>query len=168
MATTPAASGVFQIRAARREDVPAIFGFIKDLAAYERLSNEVVATEQLLDETLFGPRPAAEVVLGWEGNQAVGFALYFHNYSTFLARPGLYLEDLYITPEMRGRGYGHAMLTWLARLALERGCGRFEWSVLDWNERALRFYRSLGAAPLTGWTIYRVTGEALEKLAGKE
>jgi GNAT superfamily N-acetyltransferase len=149
---------------ARRQDVPAILALIKGLADYERLSHEVVATEALLDESLFGARPAAEVVIAWAGGDAVGFALFFHNYSTFLGRRGIYLEDLYVVPEWRGRGIGRRLLTHLARLAVERGCGRLEWSVLGWNEPAVGFYRKLGADVLEDWRICRLTGDALERL----
>jgi GNAT superfamily N-acetyltransferase len=155
------------------DDVPLILTFIRELAEYERLRHEAVVTEGSLRETLFGPRPYAEVVIaelgsGTEdgpGARPVGFALFFHNYSTFLGRPGLYLEDLYVRPEARGLGVGRRLLTHLAGIARERGCGRMEWSVLDWNEPAIGFYRSLGAQPMDEWTVYRVTGEALEALA---
>jgi GNAT superfamily N-acetyltransferase len=157
------ASG-FLIRSAVPDDVPAILGFIRALAAYERLLHEVTATEAALREHLFGPTPCAEVVLAELDGRPVGFALFFHNYSTFLAKPGIYLEDLFVLPEFRGRGFGKALLIHLARLAKQRGCGRFEWSVLDWNEPSIRFYRSLGAVPLADWTIMRVTGEALDRL----
>ena len=155
----------FEIRPARQEDVPLILRFIKELAAYERLAHEVVATEDGLRESLFGERPGAEVVIGYCRGEPAGFALFFHNFSTFLGRPGLYLEDLYIKPEFRGRGYGRALLAHLAGLAKRRGCGRLEWWVLDWNEAAIKFYRSLGAVPMDEWTVYRVTGEALDRLA---
>jgi GNAT superfamily N-acetyltransferase len=153
------------IRPARVEDVGLILRFIKGLADYERLPHEVVATEDLLRDTLFGPRPGAEVRLAELGGEAVGFALFFHNFSTFLGRPGLYLEDLFVVPEARGRGVGRALLVHLAGLARERGCGRFEWSVLDWNEPAIGFYRSLGARAMDDWTVYRLTGPALDRLA---
>ena len=153
------------IRPATPADVPVVLQFIRDLAEYERRPHEVVATEELVHDSLFGAGPAAEVLLAEEGGEAVGFALFFHNYSTFLARRGLYLEDLFVRPEHRGRGVGRALLARLAAQALERGCGRFEWSVLDWNEPALEFYRSLGAVGMDEWTIHRVTGEALQRLA---
>lgn len=153
------------IRPATDADVPLVLQFIKDLAHYERLPHEVVATEESLRETLFGARPYAEVSLGHLGDEPAAFALYFHNYSTFLGRPGIYLEDLYVREEFRGRGLGRAMLRHLARLALERGCGRLEWAVLDWNEPAINFYKRLGAAPMDEWTVFRVTGEALDRLA---
>ena len=155
-----------EIRAAVEADVPLILEFIRGLAEYERLAHEVVATEDGLRHWLFGARPAAEVVFAeWEGEPA-GFALFFHNFSTFLGRPGVYLEDLFVNPAHRGRGIGRALLAHLARLAMERGCGRLEWSVLDWNEDAIRFYRSLGALPMDEWTVFRVTDDALTALAG--
>lgn len=156
-----------RIRAATEDDVPLVHRFIRELAEYERLEHEVVATEDHLRETLFGQRPYAEVMIAEMEGEPAGFALFFHNYSTFLARPGLYLEDLYVRPEMRGRGVGRALLAHLARLAVERGCGRLEWWVLDWNESAIRFYRSLGAQAMDDWTIFRVTGDALHRLAGE-
>lgn len=155
-----------RIEPAKPEEVPLILELIRELAAFERLSHQVVATEELLREHLFGSKPRAEVLIAREGPTPVGFALFFHNFSTFLSRPGLYLEDLFISPAFRGRGHGEALLRHLARLALERGCGRFEWAVLDWNERAIAFYRRLGAVPMSDWTGYRVTGMALESLAG--
>jgi len=124
-------------------------------------------TEEILRQSLFGPRPAAEVLLGYTGDQPVAFAVFFHNFSTFLGRPGLYLEDLFVIPEMRGRGFGKAMLVELARIARERNCGRFEWAVLDWNKPAIDFYRALGAVAMDEWTTFRVTGDALKRLAGK-
>ncbi len=157
--------GEVRIRAASEGDVPQILAFIKELAEYERLSHEVVATEEALREHLFGGRPVAEVVIAEEGGDPAGFALFFHSFSTFLGRPGIYLEDLYVRPEFRGRGTGRALLVHLAGLAKERGCGRLEWSVLDWNEPAIGFYRGVGASPVGGWTVYRVSGEALEGLA---
>jgi GNAT superfamily N-acetyltransferase len=151
-------------RRAVRADVPEILRLIKALAEYEKLSGDVVATEAALAQTLFGDRPAAEVLLAEEGGRAVGFALFFQNYSTFLARPGIYLEDLFVEPALRGRGIGKALLQAVARLAVERGCGRFEWAVLDWNAPAIGFYESLGARPMNDWTVMRVTGEALKRL----
>jgi GNAT superfamily N-acetyltransferase len=151
-------------RRAVRADVPEILRLIKALAEYEKLSGDVVATEAALAQTLFGDRPAAEVLLAEEGGRAVGFALFFQNYSTFLARPGIYLEDLFVEPALRGRGIGKALLQAVARLAVERGCGRFEWAVLDWNAPAIGFYESLGARPTNDWTVMRVTGEALKRL----
>jgi hypothetical protein len=157
--------GEFDIRTGRRENVAAIHAMIRALADYEKLSHLCLATEADLDAALFGARPAAEVILGWHGAVPVAFALFFPNFSTFLGRPGLYLEDLFVRPEFRGRGYGRAMLVHLARLAVERGCGRFEWAVLDWNEQAIGFYRALGATVLSDWRITRVTGDALAALA---
>lgn len=153
------------IRTATRADVPAILGFIKDLAEYEKLSHEVVADEAKLAATLFGERPAAEVLI-CEDPEPIGFALFFTSYSTFLAKPGLYLEDLFVRPSARGRGAGKALMVALAKLCVARDYGRFEWSVLDWNEPALQFYRKLGALPQAEWTVQRVTGEALKQLAG--
>lgn len=145
-------------------DVPVILQLIRELAEFERLTHEVVATEEQLREQLFGARPYAEVVLARARGEVVGFALFFHNYSTFKGRPGLYLEDLYVRAPHRGQGYGAALLCHVARIAVGRGCARFEWSVLDWNQRAIDFYRSFGAEPVDGWTTYRVTGEVLAKL----
>lgn len=153
-----------QLRPAVRADVPEILRLIRALADYENLSREVVATEAALAATLFGDRPAAEVLLAEDQGRAVGFALFFPNYSTFLAKPGIYLEDLFVEPAHRGKGTGKALLKAVARIAVERGCGRFEWSVLDWNEPAIGFYKSLGARPMDDWTIMRVTGEALRRL----
>lgn len=153
------------LRPAIPADVPLIRTLIQGLAEYERLAAECVATEDGLRATLFGPSPDAEVVLAFLDGAPAGFALFFHNYSTFLARRGLYLEDLFVLPELRGKGVGTALLQHLARLAMERECGRFEWAVLDWNEPAIRFYESLGAVPMTDWTTYRLTGEALALLA---
>lgn len=155
----------FTIRLATAEDVATIFDFIHGLAAYEKLSHEVVATEASLQETLFGEKPAAEVIFGELAGEPVCFALFFTNYSTFLGKPGLYLEDLFVLPEMRGQGYGKMLLTYLAQLAVERNYGRFEWSVLDWNELAISFYKSQGAELLDEWRICRVTGAALVDLA---
>lgn len=155
----------FAIRVAEKKDVGLILRFIKDLAEYEKLSHQVTATEGLLRETLFGDRQVAEVVIGEYRGDAVAFALFFHNYSTFLGRPGIYLEDLFVKPEMRGRGFGKALLAFLAKLATERKCGRVEWSVLDWNAPAIRFYRKLGAVAQDEWTVHRLTGEALDRLA---
>lgn len=157
----------FRIEQARPAHLPLILSFIKELAEYERLSTEVVATEELLRDSLFGERAVAEVIIGYEGDRAVGFALFFHNFSTFLGRRGLYLEDLYVKPEARGRGRGRALLVYLARLARERNCGRLEWAVLDWNKPAIEFYRNLGARPMKEWMIFRLTGEALDHLAGE-
>jgi GNAT superfamily N-acetyltransferase len=150
---------------ASESDVPVILRMINGLAEYERLSHQVVATEDSLRETLFGPRPAAEVVLAYDGDEPVGFALFFHNYSTFMGRPGLYLEDLFVVPSWRGRGVGRLLLTHLAAIAVERRCGRMEWAVLDWNESAIGFYRRLGASLLDDWRICRLTGDALVRAA---
>lgn len=153
------------IRSATIHDVPLIRELIEGLAEYERLRHDCVATDELLTASLFGERPMAEVVIAeWTG-EAAGFALFFHNYSTFLARPGIYLEDLFVRPEHRGRGIGKALLQHLAGLAVARGCGRLEWSVLDWNAPAIGFYQSLGAKAQDEWTVYRVTGDALLNLA---
>jgi GNAT superfamily N-acetyltransferase len=155
----------FFLRPATPGDVPAILALIRGLAEYERLAHEVEADEARLADTLFGARPAAEVVIAEADGGAVGFALFFHSYSTFLARPGLYLEDLFVVPAHRGRGIGRALMVHLAKLALARGCGRFEWSVLDWNAPAIGFYRSLGAVGMDAWTVQRLAGDALERLA---
>jgi GNAT superfamily N-acetyltransferase len=161
------ASDAFTLRAATPADVPTILRCIRGLAEYERLAHQCVATEGLLAESLFGAAPAAEVVLAFEGTEPAGFALWFRSYSTFLARPGIYLEDLFVFPEFRGRGLGRRLLAHLARTATERGYGRVEWAVLDWNEDAIRFYESLGAAPMSDWTTYRVTGDALATLGAQ-
>lgn len=153
-----------QIKPATPADVPVILQLIRELAQFERLLHEVTATEQQLREQLFGARPSAEVAIARLSDEVAGFALYFHNFSTFLAKPGIYLEDLYVRQKFRGQGCGEALLRHLARTALERGCGRVEWSVLDWNQRAIDFYKSLGAVPMDQWTVHRVTGEALSKL----
>lgn len=155
------------IRAATPADVPTILGFVRELAAFEREPDAVEATEAMLAQALFGERPAAEAVVAEADGVAVGFALFFHNFSTWTGRRGLYLEDLYVTPEARGGGVGKALLRHLAALAIARGCGRFEWSVLDWNADAIGFYRSLGAVGMDEWTIQRVTGDALLRLAGQ-
>jgi GNAT superfamily N-acetyltransferase len=154
-----------EIRAAAEDDVPLILSLIEELAGYERLSHEVVATEETLRDSLFGERRVAETLLAYLGDDPAGFALFFHNFSTFLGRPGIYLEDLYVRPEFRGAGVGRALLVHIAGLARDRNCGRLEWSVLDWNEPAIGFYESVGASPVSGWKVYRVTGEALEELA---
>jgi GNAT superfamily N-acetyltransferase len=155
----------FRIERATERDVPLILRLIKDLAEYERMSSDVTATEQGLRDTLFGAHPAAEVIIGYAGEKPAGFALFFHNYSTFLGKPGLYLEDLFVVPEFRGHGYGRELLQELAAIAVERGCGRFEWTVLDWNEPAIGFYKKLGARLMDAWKIFRVTGDALTELA---
>lgn len=153
------------IRLATSHDVPAILQLIRALADYEKLSHQVVVNEAQLREHLFGPRPYAEVLLAEDAGQVVGYALFFHSYSTFLGRPSLYLEDLFVLPEQRGKGHGKALLARLARLAVDRGCGRFEWMVLDWNTPAIQFYESLGAALSPEWKLCRMTGEALERFA---
>jgi GNAT superfamily N-acetyltransferase len=153
------------LRSATAADVPQILAYIQGLADYEKLTHACVATEDSLRQTLFGPRPYAEVILGEYDGEPAGFALFFHNYSTFRAAPGIYLEDLYVLPERRGHGVGKALLKQLAKLAVERGCARLEWSVLDWNAPAIAFYKSLGAEPQDEWTIFRVTGDALSTLA---
>jgi GNAT superfamily N-acetyltransferase len=155
----------FRIVPAGPADLAHVLGMIEALADFEKLRHLCVATEPGLNEALFGPRPAAEVVLGWEDAQPVAFALFFHNFSTFLGRRGLYLEDLFVQPNFRRRGYGRALLVYLARIAVERECGRFEWAVLEWNAPALGFYASLGATVLPDWRITRITGPALKKLA---
>lgn len=157
-----------RIEPATIADVPVVLRLIKALAEYERLAHEVVATESSVRETLFGSKPSAEAVIACAGDEPVGFAVWFHNYSTFVSRPGLYLEDLFVLPDWRGRGIGRALLRYLARIAVSRGCGRMEWSVLDWNEPAIRFYRRLGARPMDDWTVYRLTGEALARLAASD
>ena len=156
---------IFEIKPAKIEDAPLILSFIKDLAEYEKLLHEVVATEEMLAETLFGENARAEVLIGYLNHQPVSFALFFHNFSTFLGRPGIYLEDLFVKPEARGKGIGQKMLAYLAHLAKSRKCGRFEWWVLDWNETAIGFYKSIGAKAMDEWTVYRVAGKALDELA---
>ena len=155
----------FQIEPATEIDVPVILSLIKGLAEYERLPHEVVATEETLRESLFGSRRVAEVVIGYAEKEPVGFAVFFHNYSTFLGRPGIYLEDLFVLPDWRRRGLGTKLLRYIASEAVARNCGRLEWSVLDWNEPAINFYKKLGARAMDEWTVYRVTGDALQKLA---
>src|SRR5438552_12019474 len=154
-----------QIRPARVEDVPVILELIRDLATYELAPDEVTATEEQLVDVLFGERPAAEVLLAFEAELPVGFAVYFYNFSTWLGRAGLYLEDLFVKPAKRGKGYGRALLVALAKIARDRGCGRMEWAVLDWNEPAIKFYRALGAQPLHEWTVFRLTRGEIAKLA---
>jgi GNAT superfamily N-acetyltransferase len=156
-----------RIRPAAPADVPLILSLIRELAEYEKLAHEVKATEVDLKTALFGARPHAECVIAELGGKPVGFALFFHNFSTFLAKPGIYLEDLYVKQEVRGKGVGRALLAHLASLALRRGCGRFEWAVLDWNAPAIKFYQSLGAKMMEDWKINRLTGKALEKLAAE-
>lgn len=151
-------------RCAERKDVPLILGFIRELAEYEHLADEITADEKTLDDWLFNKK-AAEVLFLLENGKEIGYALYFHNFSTFVGRSGMYLEDIYVKPEYRGRGYGHAVLKKLASIAHERGYGRMEWSCLDWNEPSKKFYRSLGAVPMSDWTVYRLTEEDIARLA---
>jgi GNAT superfamily N-acetyltransferase len=153
------------IRPALEQEMPLVLAFIRELAVYEHLEHEVVATQSDLAAALSGPRPYAEVVFACLDGTPVGFALFFHNFSTFLGRPGIYLEDLFVRPEARGHGVGRRLLAWLARTTLERGCARLDWAVLDWNEPAIGFYRSLGAVGQDDWNIMRLTGTALERLA---
>ena len=157
----------FRIRLAEPGDVPTILALIRDLAAYERAPDEVVTTEEQLRKHLFGPQPEAEVLIGEEARVPVCFALFFHSFSTWMGRRGLYLEDLFVKPEVRGRGYGRALLVRLAQIARERECGRMEWAVLDWNEPAIQFYRKLGARPNDDWTIFRLTMDGISQLAGE-
>ena len=159
-----ASEHTFSIRFAGENDVPTILFFIRELAVYEKLENEVVATEEILHEWIF-EKKKAEVLIAEEDGKPVGFALFFHNFSTFLGRAGIYLEDLFVMKEYRGRGYGKALLKRLASLAVERGCGRLEWSCLDWNQPSIDFYRSVGAVPMDGWTVYRLTGDTLHDFA---
>jgi GNAT superfamily N-acetyltransferase len=156
-----------RIRHGERRDVPLIADLIRGLALYERLADEVTMTEEKLDRALFGKRSYAETLIAEDDGAPLGFALFFHNFSTFLAQPGIYLEDLFVLPEARGKGVGRALLQKLAEIAVERECGRLEWAVLDWNRDAIGFYESLGARPNSEWTVYRVTGESLRSLAGK-
>jgi GNAT superfamily N-acetyltransferase len=156
-----------EIRTTTEADVPIILSLISELAEYEREPDAVVATEPGLREVLFGANRSAEVLLALENGDAVGFAVYFYNFSTWLGRPGLYLEDLFVRPNVRGKGYGRALLERLAQIAQERGCGRMEWAVLDWNDPAIQFYRKLGAEPMNEWTVFRLTQEGIAKLAGR-
>jgi GNAT superfamily N-acetyltransferase len=156
----------FKLRYAEKKDVSLILEFIKELANYEKMSNEVVATEKILIESLF-ERKMAEVIIGEYKNKPVAFALFFHNFSTFLGTPGIYLEDLYVKPEIRGKGIGKIILSFLAKLSVERKCGRLEWCCLDWNESSIEFYKQMGAVPMDEWTVYRVHDDGLEKLAMK-
>jgi GNAT superfamily N-acetyltransferase len=158
-------SSAFTIRAATESDVPLILELIRALATYERAPDEVTATPEILKETLFGKKPSAEVLLLFENDVAAGFALFFHNFSTWIGRPGLYLEDLFVRPEHRGKGYGRALLIHLAKIARDRGCGRMEWAVLNWNEPAIQFYRKLGAKPMNEWTVFRLTRGEIAGLA---
>ncbi|AGK97231.1 GNAT family N-acetyltransferase [Clostridium pasteurianum] len=156
----------FNLRLAEEKDAALILEFINGLAHYENLTDEVVATEEILKEFLF-EKKMAEVIIGEYNGEAVAFALFFHNFSTFLGRPGIYLEDLYIKPEMRGKGFGKVILSFLGKLAIERKCGRVEWSCLDWNEPSIKFYKQMGAVPMEEWTVYRVTGKDLSCLASE-
>ena len=156
------------IRPATIGDVPIILELIRDLATYERAPHDVTATEEQLTDVLFGEKRAAEVLLAFEGDTPIGFAVFFHNFSTWLGRPGLYLEDLFVRPEHRGKGYGRALLVYLAGIARDRGCGRMEWAVLDWNAPAIDFYKKLGAAPLEEWKIFRLTNDGIAKLAAED
>lgn len=160
-------SAAIRVLPATEQDTPLILSFIQSLAEHERLADSCVATEDRLRRSLFGEKPDAEVLLAFSGDQPVGFALFFHNYSTFLAARGLYLEDLFVIPEARGHGAGYALLSALAALALSRDCGRLEWSVLAWNQLAIDFYLRLGAVPLDDWRTYRLMGEPLRRLAGR-
>lgn len=155
----------FKIQFATEKDIPLILAFIRELAEFEELLHEVKATEETLKNTLFGNKSYAEVIIGYLNDKPISFALFFHNFSTFLGKPGIYLEDLYVKPEARGKGIGRKMLVRLAQLAKERNCGRLEWWVLDWNEKAINFYKSLGAKPMDEWTVFRVTGNELDNLA---
>jgi GNAT superfamily N-acetyltransferase len=155
------------VRPAAESDLPLILHLIESLAEYERMRDQCFATGENLRATLFGEHPAAEILIASIANEPMGFALFFHNYSTFLAQPGIFLEDLFVKPEARGKGVGRALLSSLARLAVDRNCGRLEWNVLDWNELAISFYRSLGAIPMDEWTTFRMTGDALQKLANE-
>ena len=157
----------FAIRQATEKDISTVLSFIRELAEFERLAHEVEASEALLRESLFGRRPCAEVIFGCVDDEPVAFAVFFHDFSTFLGRQGLYLEDLYVKPAFRKQGIGKALLVHLAQIAKARNCGRFEWAVLNWNTRAIEFYESLGAAGLKEWTIYRVTGKGLDHLAAQ-
>ena len=157
----------FIVRSAGEEDVKLILKFINDLGAYEELSHQIVVTEEKLIKTLFRQK-MAEVIIGEYKGEAVGFALFFNNYSTFLGQAGIYLEDLYVNPEMRGKGFGKTMLKYLAKLALERDCGRLEWACLDWNEPSICFYKGLGAEALNDWTVFRLTGAMLKEMAGEK
>jgi GNAT superfamily N-acetyltransferase len=157
-----------RIKPATPADAPIILQLIRELAEFERLLHEVQATEEQVREQLFGARPAAEVVIARIDDEVAGFALFFHNFSTFLGLPGIYLEDLFVRPAARSKGVGQALLRWLAAEAVKRGCGRLEWAVLDWNEPAIRFYKSLGARPMEEWGIFRLTGDALRDVASRK
>ncbi len=161
---TPESSSL-AVRPAMPADIPQILAFIRELAEYEKLAHEAVATSEQMQAHLFGARPYAEVIIAEVDGESAGFALFFHNFSTFTGQPGIYLEDLFVRPQFRGAGVGKRLISQVAKIAVERNCSRFEWSVLDWNEPAIRFYRSLGASPMDAWTVQRVTGEALQTLA---
>jgi GNAT superfamily N-acetyltransferase len=161
------ADSAIVIRPATIGDVPIVLDMIKALAEYEKLAHQVVATEEQLKASLFGPRPAAEVLLAFAGDRPVGFAVYFQSFSTFLGVPGIYLEDIFVVPDSRGRGIGRRLLSMIASIAVTRGCGRLEWSVLDWNTPAIGFYRKLGSRPMDEWTVHRLTGAALEQVAAE-
>lgn len=156
----------FTLRLATIEDTDTVLDFIKELAEYEHMSDQVVATPQLLKDTIFVQKKAEVIIAEYDG-RPVGFALFFHNYSTFLGRPGIYLEDLYVKKEMRGMGFGTRILSYLASLATERGCGRLEWACLDWNEPSIKFYKQMGGVPMDEWTVYRLQGEALQNMAAR-
>lgn len=153
------------IKTATKNDIPLVLEFIRELAEYERMAEQVVASEESVEQSLFCESPAAEAFIGRVNNEPVAFAIIFHNYSTFVSKPGLYLEDLFVKPEQRGKGFGKTMLQFLAKLAIKRGCGRFEWAVLDWNKPAIDFYKSLGAEAMDEWTVFRLADEALENMA---
>jgi GNAT superfamily N-acetyltransferase len=157
-----------RIKLATEKDIPILLAFIRGLAEYEQLLDEVIATEERLHQTLFGARRFAEAIIAYEADSPAGFALFFHNYSTFLAKPGIYLEDLFVQPTARGKGIGRKLLAYLARLAKERNCGRLEWAVLNWNERAIHFYKEMEARPMNEWIVFRLAGDSLEKLATEE
>lgn len=156
----------FRLRTTEEKDVPLILSFIKKLAEYEKMSDDVVTTEEVLRESLF-VRKVAEVIIGEYNNQPVAFAVFFHNFSTFVGKPGIYLEDLFVLPEMRGKGMGKLILSYIAKLCVERNCGRLEWACLDWNEPSIKFYKKMGAVPMDEWTVYRVSDDALTELADK-
>ena len=158
----------FHLAAATRSDVPLILHLIRLLAEYEKMAEQAIATEEDVERALFGSRPAAEVIIAYAGDEPAGFALYFQSFSTFLGRPGLYLEDIFVKPEWRQQGLGRMLLARLARIAIDRGYGRMEWSVLNWNETALRVYRAVGAKPMNDWTVYRLNGAALRDLAAQD
>lgn len=158
----------FRLEQAREKDTAVILHLIKELAVYEKLAHEVVSTEDQLREALFGPRPAAEVIIAYAGEEPAGFAMFFQTFSTFVGRPGMYLEDLFVVPKWRGRGLGRRLLAHLARIAVDRGYGRMEWSVLDWNELALRMYRAVGARAMDEWTVHRLSGDSLRALAASD